>query len=57
MANYWKLNPLPRSAKLVNFGSMLPNGRNAYGMSKDDIYFAMYGKTEKQTKKDAGTDA
>ena len=49
MTKIWNLNPFHNPE---NFGPVLPNGRNAYGMSKDDIYFAIHGKTQRQAQKE-----
>ncbi len=29
---------------MINFGAILPNGRNAFNMSKADLHFAKTGK-------------
>lgn len=31
----------------MKFGLILPNGRNSYEMSQDDLYFAKFGKHRK----------
>lgn len=50
MGKYLNLTPIK------NFGPMLPNGRNATGMSKEDIYFAIHGKTQRQVQKEMKND-
>lgn len=53
MSKFWKIDP---EVPTENFGPMLPNGRNAYGMSPADIYFAIHGKTERQARKEIEND-
>lgn len=53
MSKFWSLiNPEDPFASTENFGPMLPNGRNTCGMTKDEIYFAIHGKTQRQIQKD-----
>lgn len=57
MSKFWdSINPEDPFANTENFGPVLPNGRNAYGMTKDEIYFAIHGKTQKQIKKEMGNE-
>ena len=53
MSEFWNLNPF---AKTENFGPVLPNGRNATGMTKDEIYYAIHGKTQTQSQKELEDD-
>lgn len=53
MSTFWSnIDSQDPFANTENFGPMLPNGRNAYDMSKEDIYFALHGKTQKQVQKE-----
>ncbi len=53
MGNVWdNIDPEDPFEATENFGLMLPNGRNTCGMSKEDIYFAIHGKTQKQVQKE-----
>lgn len=57
MGNFWSnIDPEDPFASTENFGPMLPNGRNAFDMSKADIYFAIHGKTERQVQKEMKDD-
>ncbi len=56
MSVWNSINPVDPFASTENFGPMLPNGRNACGMSKDEIYFAIHGKTERQVRKEMKDD-